>query len=78
MDRTDRQILSLLQEDATLSTAEIAERVSLTTTPCWRRIQKLEEQEQQKQKEIDDLKAATRNLHEVLTELQNDKKLNKK
>ena len=31
-----------LQEDATLSTAEIADRVSLTTTPCWRRIQNLE------------------------------------
>ena len=30
------------QRDATLSTAEIAERVSLTTTPCWRRIQNLE------------------------------------
>lgn len=42
MDRIDRQILTLLQEDATLSTAEIAERVSLTTTPCWRRIQNLE------------------------------------
>ena len=42
MDRIDRQILALLQEDATLSTAEIAERVSLTTTPCWRRIQNLE------------------------------------
>ena len=42
MDRIDRKILTLLQEDATLSTAEIADRVSLTTTPCWRRIQNLE------------------------------------
>ena len=42
MDRIDRQILALIQRDATLSTAEIAERVSLTTTPCWRRIQNLE------------------------------------
>ena len=42
MDRTDRRILELIQQDATLSTAEIAERVSLTTTPCWRRIQNLE------------------------------------
>lgn len=42
MDRIDQKILTLLQEDATLSTAEIAERVSLTTTPCWRRIQNLE------------------------------------
>jgi Lrp/AsnC family transcriptional regulator len=42
MDRIDRKILTLLQEDATLSTAEIAERVSLTITPCWRRIQNME------------------------------------
>ena len=42
MDRTDRQILACLQEDSTLSTAEVAERVGLTTTPCWRRIQLLE------------------------------------
>ncbi|GJM12949.1 MAG: ArsR family transcriptional regulator [Pseudohongiella sp.] len=43
MDKIDRNILRLLQEDATLSTAEIAEKVGLSTTPCWRRIQRLEE-----------------------------------
>jgi Lrp/AsnC family transcriptional regulator len=43
MDATDRQILSLLQEDATLPLAEIARKVGLSATPCWRRIQKLEE-----------------------------------
>lgn len=43
MDHIDKKILTLLQEDATLSIAEIAERVGLSTTPCWRRIQKLEE-----------------------------------
>jgi Lrp/AsnC family transcriptional regulator len=43
MDRLDRKILALLQEDATLPVAQIAERVGLSTTPCWRRIQKLEE-----------------------------------
>ena len=43
MDRIDRNILKLLQEDATMSTADIAERVGLSTTPCWRRIQRLEE-----------------------------------
>ncbi len=43
MDKIDRNILKLLQEDATLSTADIAERVGLSTTPCWRRIQRLEE-----------------------------------
>lgn len=45
MDRTDRKILTLLQEDATLPVAEIARRVGLSTTPCWRRIQKMEEDE---------------------------------
>lgn len=43
IDRLDRKILSLLQEDATLPVAEIGKRVGLSTTPCWRRIQKLEE-----------------------------------
>lgn len=44
MDAIDRKLLSLLQEDATTSIAELAERVNLSSTPCWRRIQKLEEQ----------------------------------
>lgn len=44
MDQKDRRILDLLQHDAMLSAADIAEQVGLTTTPCWRRIQKLEEQ----------------------------------
>lgn len=43
MDRVDRMILSLLQEDSTLPVADIAKRVGLSTTPCWRRIQKMEE-----------------------------------
>ena len=43
MDRTDRKILSILQEDCTLPVAEIGRRVGLSTTPCWRRIQKMEE-----------------------------------
>ena len=43
MDRTDRMILSILQEDATLPVAEIGRKVGLSTTPCWRRIQKMEE-----------------------------------
>jgi Lrp/AsnC family transcriptional regulator len=43
MDTLDRKILDLLQGDATLPIAAIAERVGLTATPCWRRIQKLEE-----------------------------------
>ena len=43
MDATDRQILDLLQRDATMPLAEIARKVGLSSTPCWRRIQKLEE-----------------------------------
>jgi Lrp/AsnC family transcriptional regulator len=44
MDRTDLKILAILQEDASLPVAEIANRVNLSQTPCWRRIQKLEAQ----------------------------------
>ncbi len=43
MDKLDRKILRLLQEDATLAVADVAKKVGLSTTPCWRRIQKLEE-----------------------------------
>ncbi|MCB1457351.1 MAG: Lrp/AsnC family transcriptional regulator, partial [Nitratireductor sp.] len=43
MDKTDKMILTLLQEDATMPVADIAKRVGLSTTPCWRRIQKMEE-----------------------------------
>ncbi len=42
MDRTDRTLLALLQEDCTLSIAQLAERVNLSATPCWKRIQRLE------------------------------------
>ena len=42
LDRIDRRILQLLQDDASRSTADIADAVGLSTTPCWRRIQNLE------------------------------------
>jgi Lrp/AsnC family transcriptional regulator len=42
MDEIDRKLLQLLQDDATLSIAQLAERVGLSATPCWKRIQKLE------------------------------------
>ena len=42
LDKKDKEILQLLQEDASLSLAEVATRVNLTQTPCWRRIQKLQ------------------------------------
>jgi len=44
VDQTDIKILSLLQKDSISSVAEIAERVNLSVTPCWRRIQKLKEE----------------------------------
>lgn len=44
LDAFDRRILALLQQDASLPIAEIAERVGLSPSPCWRRIQKLEEE----------------------------------
>ena len=43
MDQTDLKILGLMQKNADLSVAEIAEQVNLSVTPCWRRIQKLKE-----------------------------------
>ena len=42
MDAIDRKILGVLQQDASLSVAEIGNRVGLSSTPCWKRIQKLE------------------------------------
>ena len=41
MDDIDKGILDCLQEDATMSKSEIAGKVNLSTTPCWRRVQKL-------------------------------------
>jgi len=43
LDEMDVKILRLLQEDSTRPVAEIGKEVGLSTTPCWRRIQKLEE-----------------------------------
>ena len=42
MDAIDRKILAVIQEDASLSVAEIGSRVGLSSTPCWKRIQRLE------------------------------------
>ncbi|QKV17641.1 Lrp/AsnC family transcriptional regulator [Oricola thermophila] len=44
MDKLDRRILGILQEDATIAVADLAKKVGLSTTPCWRRVQKLEEE----------------------------------
>ncbi len=43
MDSIDKHILNLLQEDASMPLAELSERIGLSQTPCWRRIQKLKE-----------------------------------
>lgn len=43
LDRTDRRLLAALQDDARLTVAELAERVSLSTSPCWRRVRRLEQ-----------------------------------
>src|SRR5262249_22930608 len=43
LDDMDVKILKILQQDCTRSVADIGKEVGLSTTPCWRRIQKLEE-----------------------------------
>src|ERR1700745_3874283 len=42
LDAIDRKILTVLPDDASLSVAEIGDRVGLSSTPCWKRIQRLE------------------------------------
>ena len=42
LDRIDRKILHELMQDATLPVAQLADRVGLSQTPCWKRVQKLE------------------------------------
>src|ERR1019366_7914824 len=41
MDAIDRKILAVVQQDASLSIAEIGQRVGLSSTPCWKRLQRL-------------------------------------
>ncbi|MDX2378193.1 MAG: Lrp/AsnC family transcriptional regulator [Acidimicrobiia bacterium] len=43
MDLVDREIVRLLQVDASLSARELGDRVGLTATPCWRRVRTLED-----------------------------------
>ncbi len=43
LDNIDRAILRLLAQDASLSLNDIAEKVGLTATPCWKRIKRMEE-----------------------------------
>lgn len=43
IDRTDRRILEQLQQDCTLSMSELADRVGLSSSPCWRRVKRLQD-----------------------------------
>jgi Lrp/AsnC family transcriptional regulator len=43
LDLFDRRILQALQEDASISTTELAERIGLSQSPCWRRLQRLKQ-----------------------------------
>jgi Lrp/AsnC family transcriptional regulator len=43
MDVIDRRLIELLQQDATMPVAELAQRVNLSQTPCWKRVQRLKE-----------------------------------
>jgi Lrp/AsnC family transcriptional regulator len=43
LDRFDQEILACLQEDASLSIAALSERIGLSTTPCWKRVKRLED-----------------------------------
>jgi Lrp/AsnC family transcriptional regulator len=42
LDAIDKRILRIVQKDASLSISEIATRVGLSQTPCWKRLQRLE------------------------------------
>ena len=44
MDKTDKDILKILQKEATLPLSELSRRVGLSPTPCWNRIKKMEEE----------------------------------
>ncbi|AAW86073.1 predicted DNA-binding transcriptional regulator [Aliivibrio fischeri ES114] len=44
LDKVDTTLLSLLQKDCTVSLQELADAVNLTTTPCWKRLKRLEEE----------------------------------
>ena len=44
IDSTDKKLLSLLQEDANISTSALADNLHISQSPCWRRINRLEQQ----------------------------------
>ena len=44
LDRYDRALLEALQEDSSLSMAALSERIGLSTTPCWKRVKRLDDE----------------------------------
>jgi len=44
LDKLDKKILALLQQDSCLTNNELAEKVGLSPSPCWRRVKRLEEE----------------------------------
>jgi len=44
LDKIDRKLLAMLQHDCTLSLQALADAVNLTSTPCWKRLKRLEEE----------------------------------
>ena len=44
LDKVDKTLLNMLQQDATVSLQELDDTDNLTTTPCWKRLKRLEEQ----------------------------------
>lgn len=44
LDKIDRTLLNMLQQDCTLSLQTLADAVNLTSTPCWKRLKRLEEE----------------------------------
>lgn len=43
LDKTDLKILEILQSDSRVTTSQLSERLNLSTSPCWRRVKRLEE-----------------------------------
>jgi len=44
MDEIDKKILTILQKNATIPLSELSRKVGISTTPCWNRIKKMEEE----------------------------------
>ncbi|KUI98311.1 Lrp/AsnC family transcriptional regulator [Vibrio sp. MEBiC08052] len=45
LTKTDTQILTLLQQDARMTNQELADQIGMSSSPCWRKVRKLEDDE---------------------------------